>query len=55
MLIPVSQGLGGSRETTPRKEVTREAADEALRERLARREISEEQLVETLRVLREYR
>ena len=43
------------RGTTPRKEVTREAADEALRERFARGEISEEKFVETLRVLRESR
>ncbi len=43
------------RGATPRKEVTREAADEALRQRFARGEISEEQFVETLRVLRESR
>ena len=38
-----------------RKEATREAAEEALRQRFAQGEISEEQFAETLRVLRESR
>ena len=37
------------------KEATREAAEEALRQRFAQGEISEERFAETLRVLRESR
>ncbi len=43
------------RGATHRNAVTREAAEEALRERFAQGEISEEQFVEILRVLRELR
>ena len=43
------------RGATHRKEATREATEEALRQRFARGEISEEQFADTLRVLRESR
>ena len=43
------------RGATHRKEATRESAEEALRRRFAKSEISEEQFAETLRVLRESR
>ena len=43
------------RGTTYRQEVTEESAEEALRQRFAQSEISEEQFAETLRVLRESR
>ncbi len=43
------------RGATHREEATRESAEEALRQRFARGEISEEQFAETLRVLRESR
>jgi uncharacterized membrane protein len=46
------------RGATPRKEAmreSRESAEEALRQRFAQSEISEEQFAETLRVLRESR
>lgn len=43
------------RGVTRRQEATREAAEEALRQRFAQGEISEEQFADTLRVLRESR
>lgn len=43
------------RGTIHHKEATREAPEEALRQRFAQGEISEEQFAETLRVLRESR
>ena len=43
------------RGATHREGATRENAEEALRQRFARGEISEEQFAETLRVLRESR
>ncbi len=43
------------RGATRREEVTRETAEETLRQRFAQGEISEERFAETLRVLRESR
>ncbi len=43
------------RGATHRQEATRETAEEALRQRFARGDISEEQFAEALRVLRESR
>ncbi len=45
----------GERGATHGKAATREPAEEALRERFAQGEISEEQFADTLRVLRESR